>query len=100
MSEPDVLCPLCKVPADGRSLRCPSCREDLTALARLRYAGRMDYNAALAALRAGEVAEARVLLRRALAAEPGLAPARSLLETLGAVGAAVAGSAGREGDTP
>ncbi|MGA5823124.1 hypothetical protein ACPC54_35335 [Kitasatospora sp. NPDC094028] len=79
----EVGCPQCRVAADPQSLRCPSCREDLTALARLRYAGRMDYNAALAALRAGDAAQARVLLRRALAAEPGLGPAESLLAALG-----------------
>lgn len=78
----EVACPGCRVPLVPPSLRCPSCGEDLTALVRLRYSGRMDYNAALEALRAGEAAEARVLLRRALAAEPGLGPAQSLLAAL------------------
>ncbi|MFJ9694965.1 hypothetical protein [Kitasatospora sp. NPDC101183] len=78
----EVACPACRVPAALPSPRCPSCGEDLTALVRLRYSGRMDYNAALEALRAGRAAEARVLLRRALAAEPGLVPASSLLAAL------------------
>lgn len=75
----EVPCPQCAVPADPESLRCPSCREDLAALVRLRYAGRIDYNEALASARSGDDAAALVLLRRALAAEPGLVPARELL---------------------
>ncbi|MER7752815.1 hypothetical protein [Kitasatospora sp. NPDC097643] len=75
----EVPCPQCGVPADPEGLRCPSCREDLAALVRLRYAGRIEYNAAVAAVGAGDDPSARVLLRRALAAEPGLAPARELL---------------------
>ncbi|MQS11282.1 hypothetical protein F7Q99_03005 [Streptomyces kaniharaensis] len=75
----EVPCPQCAVPVEPESLRCPSCREDLAALVRLRYAGRIDYNEALAAVRAGDDPSALVLLRRALAAEPGLLPARELL---------------------
>ncbi|MFJ9606868.1 hypothetical protein ACIRS1_11075 [Kitasatospora sp. NPDC101176] len=78
----EVPCPQCAVPADPEGLRCPSCREDLAALVRLRHAGRIDYNEALAALRTGDDAAARVLLRRSLAAEPGLRPARDLLDAL------------------
>ncbi|MFJ2189095.1 hypothetical protein ACIOJE_14250 [Kitasatospora sp. NPDC087861] len=80
----EVLCPQCAVPADPQGLRCPSCREDLAALVRLRHAGRIDYNEALAAARAGDDASALVLLRRALAAEPGLRPARELLDAVAA----------------
>ncbi|MEV7770699.1 hypothetical protein [Kitasatospora sp. NPDC086791] len=96
----DVRCPLCKVAADRQSLCCPSCREDLSALFRLRYAGRIDYNRALDALRAGDAAAAVVLLRGALAAEPDLGPAHELLESLSVAGAAGPASVGREGDTP
>ncbi|MFJ1702566.1 hypothetical protein [Kitasatospora sp. NPDC088346] len=80
----EVPCPQCAVPADQESLRCPSCREDLAALVRLRYAGRIDYNEALALARAGDGASALVLLRRAVAAEPELRPARALLAELSA----------------
>ncbi|MFJ7911795.1 hypothetical protein [Kitasatospora sp. NPDC096204] len=100
----DVPCPLCRVPADRQTLRCPSCREDLSVLFRLRYAGRIDYNRALDALAAGEEALALGLLYRAVAAEPGLRPARELLESLsvaGPGGAAPAGPGERwEGGTP
>ncbi|MBD0693869.1 hypothetical protein [Streptomyces sp. CBMA123] len=101
---PEVICPLCKVPADWQSLGCPSCREDLSVLFRLRYAARIDYNRALDALAAGDGPLALGLLHRAVAAEPGLEPARELLESL-----SVAGSPGperspapgeSEGDTP
>ncbi|MEE1782067.1 hypothetical protein PUR71_03840 [Streptomyces sp. SP17BM10] len=78
----EVPCPQCAVPADPQSLRCPSCREDLVALVRLRYAGRIDYNEALDAVREGDDPTARVLLRRALRAEPGLHPARELLDAV------------------
>ncbi|MER8187376.1 hypothetical protein [Kitasatospora sp. NPDC094015] len=80
----EVPCPQCGVPADRDSLRCPSCREDLAALVRLRYAGRIDYNEALALARAGDDPGALVLLRRALAAEPDLLPARELLARVAA----------------
>ncbi|WP_030244420.1 hypothetical protein [Streptomyces sp. NRRL S-350] len=82
VTDPEVLCPLCKVAADPQSLCCPSCREDLSALFRLRYAGRIDYNRALDALHAGDTATALFRLRSALAAEPDLDPARELLESL------------------
>lgn len=97
---PDVPCPLCRVPADPRSLRCPSCREDLSVLFRLRYAGRIDYNRALDALATGEEALALGLLHRAVAAEPGLRPARELLESLSVAGPGGAAAAGREADAP
>ncbi|MEV4616168.1 hypothetical protein AB0K43_26770 [Kitasatospora sp. NPDC049258] len=80
----EVPCPQCAVPADRDSLRCPSCREDLAALVRLRYAGRIDYNEALALARAGDDPSALVLLRRALAAEPDLHPAQRLLARISA----------------
>ncbi|MFD8756725.1 hypothetical protein ACFV0O_37980 [Kitasatospora sp. NPDC059577] len=96
----DVSCPLCRVAADRQSLCCPSCREDLSALFRLRYAGRIDYNRALDALRAGDPAAAVVLLRAALAAEPDLGPARELLESLSVAGSAGPAAVDREGDTP
>ncbi|MFD5468150.1 hypothetical protein ACFWIQ_35875 [Kitasatospora sp. NPDC127059] len=101
---PEVQCPLCKVPADRQSLGCPSCREDLSVLFRLRYAARIDYNRALDALAAGDGPLALGLLHRAVAAEPGLEPARELLESLSVAGVAGAGpgtapGAG-EGDTP
>ncbi|WP_030273881.1 hypothetical protein [Streptomyces sp. NRRL B-24484] len=80
----EVPCPQCAVPADPESLRCPSCREDLAALVRLRYAGRIDYNEALAHVGAGEDAAALVLLRRAVAQEPGLRPAQDLLAEVSA----------------
>ncbi|MEV7596370.1 hypothetical protein AB0O91_03165 [Kitasatospora sp. NPDC089797] len=100
----DVLCPLCKVPADRQSLGCPSCREDLGVLFRLRYAARIDYNRALEALAAGDGPLALGLLHRALETEPGLDPARELLESLSVAGVGgPAGSSvdrGREGDTP
>ncbi|MFD8706622.1 hypothetical protein ACFV1W_29135 [Kitasatospora sp. NPDC059648] len=85
----EVLCPLCRVPADRESLGCPSCREDLSVLFRLRYSARIDYNRALEALAAGDGALALGLLHRAVAAEPELEPARELLESL-----SVSGSAG------
>ncbi|MFE7589857.1 hypothetical protein ACFU6K_10665 [Kitasatospora sp. NPDC057512] len=97
---PPVPCPLCTVPADPVTLRCPSCREDLSVLFRLRYAGRIDYNRALEALAAGEGLLALGLLHRALAAEPGLRPARELLESLSVAGSEAAAPVGREGDTP
>ncbi|MER7767503.1 hypothetical protein [Kitasatospora sp. NPDC096140] len=100
VADPEVLCPLCKVAADPRSLCCPSCREDLSALFRLRYAGRIDYNRALEALAAGDEATARFRLRGALEAEPGLHPARELLESLSVAGPAGLVRVGREGDTP
>lgn len=85
----EVPCPQCAVPADAESLRCPSCREDLAALVRLRYAGRIDYNEALERVLAGDDAAALVLLRRAVAQEPGLRPALDLLaEVTARVGAA------------
>ncbi|MEU9040990.1 MULTISPECIES: hypothetical protein [unclassified Kitasatospora] len=96
----EVPCPLCKVAADPQSLCCPSCREDLSALFRLRYAGRIDYNRALEALAAGDEATARFRLRGALEAEPGLHPARELLESLSVPGSARPAPAGRDGDTP
>ncbi|MGW2377533.1 hypothetical protein [Kitasatospora sp. NPDC001683] len=96
----DVLCPLCKVPADRQSLGCPSCREDLSALFRLRYAARIDYNRALEALAAGDIAFALGLLHRAVVAEPGLEPARELLESLSVSGFAGPAASGWEGDTP
>ncbi|WP_371501208.1 hypothetical protein OG871_30480 [Kitasatospora sp. NBC_00374] len=80
----EVPCPQCGVPAEPESLRCPSCREDLAALVRLRYAGRIDYNEALARARAGDDASALVLLRRAVAAEPELRPAWALLADVSA----------------
>ncbi|GJF27409.1 hypothetical protein KNE206_01090 [Kitasatospora sp. NE20-6] len=84
----EVPCPQCAVPADPESLRCPSCREDLAALVRLRYAGRIEYNEALARVLAGDDASALVLLRRAVAAEPDLGPALELLAVVsGRVGA-------------
>ncbi|MEV7184961.1 hypothetical protein [Kitasatospora sp. NPDC093102] len=97
---PEVLCPLCRVPADPQALRCASCREDLSVLFRLRYAGRIDYNRALDALAAGDRALALGLLHRAVAAEPGLHQARELLESLGVAAPVAAAPAGREGDTP
>ncbi|MBD0672918.1 hypothetical protein [Streptomyces sp. CBMA156] len=100
VSTPEVSCPLCRVPADPRSLRCPSCREDLSVLFRLRYAGRIDYNRALDALAAGDGALALGLLHRAVAAEPGLHPARELLESLSVAAPSAAASVGREGDAP
>ncbi|MGW3074103.1 MULTISPECIES: hypothetical protein [unclassified Kitasatospora] len=100
----DVPCPLCRVPADRETLRCPSCREDLSVLFRLRYAGRIDYNRALAALAAGKEGLALGLLHRAVAAEPGLRPARDLLGSLSVAspeGAAPTGRGeGREADAP
>ncbi|GAB7185860.1 hypothetical protein ATKI12_5691 [Kitasatospora sp. Ki12] len=95
-----VLCPLCKVAADPASLCCPSCREDLSVLFRLRYAGRIDFNRALEALRNGDAAAAAALLRAALAAEPELDPARELLESLSVAGPGGPDPARREGDTP
>ncbi|GHF53896.1 hypothetical protein GCM10018790_34710 [Kitasatospora xanthocidica] len=95
-----VLCPLCKVAADPASLCCPSCREDLSVLFRLRYAGRIDFNRALEALRNGDAAAAAALLRAALAAEPELEPARELLESLSVAGPGGPDPVGREGDTP
>ncbi|MFH8385080.1 hypothetical protein ACH4E7_29750 [Kitasatospora sp. NPDC018058] len=100
VSLPEVLCPLCRVPADRQSLGCPSCREDLGVLFRLRYAGRIDYNRALEALAAGDAALGLGLLHRALEAEPGLEPARELMESLGVVGSPGAVLPQREGDTP
>ncbi|MFJ6623349.1 hypothetical protein ACIQOW_38010 [Kitasatospora sp. NPDC091335] len=100
LSAPEVSCPLCRVPAAPESLRCPSCREDLSVLFRLRYAGRIDYNRALDALAAGDGALALGLLHRAVAAEPGLSPARELLESLSVAAPSAAASVGREGDTP
>ncbi|MFJ8477955.1 hypothetical protein [Kitasatospora sp. NPDC094011] len=101
---PEIRCPLCKVPADRQSLGCPSCREDLGVLFRLRYAARIDYNRALEALAAGDGALALGLLHRAVEAEPGLEPARELLESLSVAGPAGAWAggreSGREGDTP
>ncbi|MGW7585349.1 hypothetical protein ACWGKU_29970 [Kitasatospora sp. NPDC054768] len=97
---PEVPCPLCRVPADPQTLRCPSCREDLSVLFRLRYAGRIDYNRALDALAAGNESLALGLLHRAVAAEPGLYPARELLESLNVAAPAVAARRGREADTP
>ncbi|MFD5435622.1 hypothetical protein ACFWJ4_26195 [Kitasatospora sp. NPDC127067] len=97
---PEVPCPLCRVPADPQTLRCPSCREDLSVLFRLRYAGRIDYNRALDALAAGNGPLALGLLHRAVAAEPGLHPARELLESLNVAAPAVAARVGREADTP
>ncbi|MFH9349925.1 hypothetical protein [Kitasatospora sp. NPDC017646] len=100
----DVLCPLCKVPADRETLGCPSCREDLGVLFRLRYAARIDYNRALEALAAGDGGLALGLLHRAVVAEPGLEPARELLESLSVSGSAgsAPGSApaASERDTP
>ncbi|MFF2545056.1 hypothetical protein ACFVUY_21130 [Kitasatospora sp. NPDC058063] len=97
---PEAPCPLCRVPADPQTLRCPSCREDLSVLFRLRYAGRIDYNRALDALAAGNEPLALGLLHRAVAAEPGLHPARELLESLNVAAPAVAARVGREADTP
>ncbi|MGW7443967.1 hypothetical protein [Kitasatospora sp. NPDC054795] len=97
---PEVPCLLCRVPADPQTLRCPSCREDLSVLFRLRYAGRIDYNRALDALAAGNEPLALGLLHRAVAAEPGLHPARELLESLNVAAPAVAARVGREADTP
>ncbi|MFD4660484.1 hypothetical protein ACFWP2_33240 [Kitasatospora sp. NPDC058444] len=97
---PEVLCPLCKVPAQAQALRCPSCREDLSVLFRLRYAGRIDYNGALDALAAGNGALALGLLHRAVAAEPGLHPALELLESLSVAAPAGAVRGGRGADTP
>ncbi|MFJ4591776.1 hypothetical protein [Kitasatospora sp. NPDC088861] len=96
----EVLCPQCAVPADPQGLRCPSCREDLGVLFRLRYAARIDYNRALAVLAAGDGAFALGLLHRAVAAEPGLEPARDLLEWVSASGSAGPESGEREDDTP
>ncbi|WP_329584794.1 hypothetical protein OG500_30890 [Kitasatospora sp. NBC_01250] len=90
----EVPCPQCAVPADQESLRCPSCREDLAVLVRLRYAGRIDYNEALAQLRGGDAPAAQVLLRRALTTEPDLRPALTLLADL--TGARVAPAARTE----
>ncbi|MFI2608876.1 hypothetical protein [Kitasatospora sp. NPDC018619] len=97
---PEVPCPLCRVPADPGTLRCPSCREDLSVLFRLRYAGRIDYNRALAALAAGDGPYALGLLHRAVAAEPGLRPARELLESLSVGGSGGPAAVGREADAP
>ncbi|MED7948127.1 hypothetical protein [Streptomyces sp. BE303] len=80
----EVPCPQCAVPADPETLRCPSCREDLAALVRLRYAGRIDYNEALELARSGDGPSALVLLRRALAVEPDLHPARELFTAVSA----------------
>ncbi|MFD4399473.1 hypothetical protein [Kitasatospora sp. NPDC058478] len=96
----EVRCPQCTVPADPQGLRCPSCREDLGVLFRLRYAARIDYNRALDALAAGDRAFALGLLHRAVAAEPGLEPARDLLEWVSASGSVRPVPGEREGDTP
>ncbi|MFF2143759.1 hypothetical protein [Kitasatospora sp. NPDC058190] len=96
----EVQCPLCRVPADPQTLGCPSCREDLSVLFRLRYAGRIDYNRALDALAAGDGALALGLLHRAVAAEPGLEVARELLQSLSVAGPAGPAPGAREGDTP
>lgn len=77
-----VQCPQCAVPADPESLCCPSCHEDLVALVRLRYAGRIAFNEALGLLRAGRREAAVVALERAVAAEPGLGAAKELLARL------------------
>ncbi|RKT19065.1 hypothetical protein BX285_3510 [Streptomyces sp. 1114.5] len=100
LTEPEVSCPLCRVAADRQSLCCPSCREDLSVLFRLRYAARIDYNRALDALEAGDAAAARCRLRGALEAEPGLNQARELLESLSVAGSGGVAAAGRESDTP
>jgi hypothetical protein len=77
-----VQCPQCAVPADAQSLCCPSCHEDLVALVRLRYAGRIAFNEALGLLRAGRREAAVVALERAVAVEPGLGAAKELLARL------------------
>ena len=77
-----VQCPQCAVPADPADLCCPSCHEDLAALVRLRYAGRIAFNDALGLLRGGRREAAVVALERAVAEEPGLAPAELLLARL------------------
>jgi hypothetical protein len=77
-----VACPQCAVPADPKDLCCPSCHEDLAALVRLRYAGRIAFNDALGQLRAGRREAAAALLQRAVAAEPGLVAAERLLARL------------------
>ncbi|MGW1177990.1 hypothetical protein ACWD4P_30230 [Kitasatospora sp. NPDC002543] len=104
VSAPEVTCPLCRVPADRETLRCPACREDLSVLFRLRYAGRIDYNRALDALAAGRGPLALGLLHRAVVTEPGLSPARELLESLSVAGPGPAAPAGpgegREADAP
>lgn len=86
-----VACPQCAVPADPVDLCCPSCHEDLAALVRLRYAGRIAFNDALGLLRGGRIQAGVVELERALAAEPGLVVAELLLARLSSAGAAVAG---------
>jgi hypothetical protein len=77
-----VSCPQCAVPADPVDLCCPSCHEDLAALVRLRYAGRIAFNDALGLLRGGRWEAAVVELERAVAAEPGLVAAERLLARL------------------
>jgi hypothetical protein len=75
----EVLCPQCRLRGNAETLRCPDCQEDLATLYRLRYAGRIDYNEALALASAGEDTAALVFLRRALDVEPDLGPAQALL---------------------
>jgi hypothetical protein len=81
-----VACPQCAVPADPVDLCCPSCHEDLAALVRLRYAGRIAFNDALGLLREGRTEAAVAQLERAVAAEPGLLAAQRLLAGLSPAG--------------
>ena len=81
---PEVLCPQCRLVPNAETLRCPDCKEDLAALVRLRYAGRIDFNEALRLALAGEDFAALVLLRRAVVEEKGLRTAWELMADVAA----------------
>jgi len=78
-NERAMTCPYCGGPVPLDTPVCPGCREDLSALVRLRYRHVIHYNQALALAREGDLDQARDRLLVALAQRPGFAEAHALL---------------------
>jgi hypothetical protein len=79
-----ITCPYCASQVTGESTVCPSCQEDLAALAHLEYADAIHYNQALALAKEGRTREAKAELAESLASNSAFAPAFALLAKINA----------------
>ena len=68
-----VVCPVCHIPLDDRSAKCPDCGEDLTALVYLARRADILYNEVLGAAQAGQVDDAVRILEESLRIQRGAA---------------------------
>jgi tetratricopeptide (TPR) repeat protein len=80
MSDAPLLsCPYCGGTVPPSTTLCPTCNEDLAALARLEYGHLVLYNEALALAREGQIEAAQAKLHAVLAAREDFVPAHLLL---------------------